>query len=155
MVDETWNPDDTHFELEMAIALAFNAHAKQVDKSGDPYILHPLRVMQKAYETDPRLAPAAVLHDVIEDTDQTASNLQSLGMSLGTVGLVVCLTHLPGEPRFDYIERIRTEPGAVVIKRFDIADNQTRLWKLDVETQRRLHDKYNADMLQLRTGQRA
>ena len=55
--------------LNLAIVVATNAHRGQKDKQGQPYILHPLRVM-----TNPRLVTddetiIAVLHDVLADTD--------------------------------------------------------------------------------------
>jgi (p)ppGpp synthase/HD superfamily hydrolase len=53
--------------LEKAIKIAVEAHAGQVDKAGQPYILHPLRCMLKV-ETDIQRI-SAVLHDVVEDTD--------------------------------------------------------------------------------------
>lgn len=36
-------------EIEIAIALAMKFHKGQVDKQGDEYILHPLRVMLPSY----------------------------------------------------------------------------------------------------------
>lgn len=51
--------------LTEAICLAARAHAGQTDKAGEPYILHPLRVMQAV---SPEARVVAVLHDVIEDT---------------------------------------------------------------------------------------
>lgn len=49
--------------LERAIEIAALAHAGQVDKAGEPYILHPLRVMLRVSGTHERMA--AVLHDVV------------------------------------------------------------------------------------------
>jgi len=51
--------------LERAVAIAAQAHAGQRDKAGEPYILHPLRVMLRM-ATD-ELQIVAVLHDVLED----------------------------------------------------------------------------------------
>lgn len=51
--------------LELAIQLAAAAHNDQTDKAGQPYILHPLRVMLAMATEEERLA--AVLHDVLED----------------------------------------------------------------------------------------
>ncbi|HUP50107.1 MAG TPA: GTP pyrophosphokinase, partial [Thermoanaerobaculia bacterium] len=55
--------------LERAIMIAVQAHAGQVDKAGEPYILHPLRVMLKLTSDEERIV--GVLHDVVEDTDWT------------------------------------------------------------------------------------
>jgi (p)ppGpp synthase/HD superfamily hydrolase len=56
--------------LEM-IKFAQMAHEGQVRKyTGEPYIVHPLRVAALSGD------PAAVLHDVIEDTSVTAEDLR-------------------------------------------------------------------------------
>jgi (p)ppGpp synthase/HD superfamily hydrolase len=51
--------------LERAIGIAAEAHARQVDKAGAPYVLHPLRMMLQMSSIDERIV--AVLHDVCED----------------------------------------------------------------------------------------
>jgi hypothetical protein len=51
--------------LDAAIAYATRAHAGQVDGAGEPYILHPLRVMGAVDTIEDKVV--AVLHDVIED----------------------------------------------------------------------------------------
>ena len=51
--------------LEQAIKIAVEAHTGQVDKGGNPYILHPLRVMLSLDTEQERIV--GVLHDVVED----------------------------------------------------------------------------------------
>ena len=51
--------------LEKAIKIAAEAHTGQVDKGGNPYILHPLRVMLSLNTEEERVV--GVLHDVVED----------------------------------------------------------------------------------------
>ena len=51
--------------LEKAIKIAVEAHTGQVDKGGNPYILHPLRVMLSLDTEEERIV--GVLHDVVED----------------------------------------------------------------------------------------
>ena len=53
--------------LERAIALAAEAHAGTPDKGGNPYILHPLRVMLAQTSHEARIV--AVFHDVLEDVE--------------------------------------------------------------------------------------
>jgi (p)ppGpp synthase/HD superfamily hydrolase len=55
--------------LDKAILIAARAHQGQTDKAGQPYILHPLRVMFSRRNEIERIC--AVLHDVIEDTNIT------------------------------------------------------------------------------------
>ena len=63
--------------LETTIAFAANAHAGQPDKGGQPYILHPLRVMLHVSESHERMT--AALHDVVEDTDVSLEALREQG----------------------------------------------------------------------------
>jgi (p)ppGpp synthase/HD superfamily hydrolase len=130
------------FSLSDAIALATSAHDGQVDKSGRPYIGHPLRVM--ASVTGEHAQMAAVLHDVIEDTPVTASDLLSRGCPSEVVDAVVALSHLPDEPQSDYLRRVAANPLALTVKRADIADNLSpgRMARLDAETRARLEIKY-------------
>ncbi len=60
--------------LGEANRVAVDAHARQLDKAGKPYILHPLRVMMTV--ESPSLDSArkvAVLHDVVEASAGTRS----------------------------------------------------------------------------------
>ena len=65
--------------LERAIAIAADAHAGARDKAGEPYILHCLRVMLRLGSEEERIA--AVLHDLLEDTNWTREDLQQEGFS--------------------------------------------------------------------------
>ena len=58
-------------------------HAKQFDKGGKPYILHPLAVMHKLRTDDFELMMIALAHDVIEDTNATYQELRDLGRVTG------------------------------------------------------------------------
>ena len=63
--------------LDKAIALATAAHAGQVDRYGQPYILHPLHLMAQMETAEEKMA--AILHDVVEDTPVTLAELQAEG----------------------------------------------------------------------------
>ena len=60
--------------LETAIAFALDVHQGQLDRAGQPYILHPLHLMCQMDTEDERLV--ALLHDTIEDSDRTLAELQ-------------------------------------------------------------------------------
>ena len=107
--------------LEDAIALAAHAHRGQVDKGGQPYILHVLRVMLRQEDETARLA--AVLHDVLEDTQVTLADLRSAGYSEPVCAAVDCLTRRSGETYEEMIERVATNPLARQVKLADLADN--------------------------------
>lgn len=130
------------FTVEDAVRIARAAHDGQVDKSGRPYIDHPLRVMRRVDGDHARMA--AVLHDVVEDTAVTAADLLAAGCPPPVVDTVLALTHLPGESQEDYLSRVAADPVAVVVKRADIADNTSpeRLARLDRATGERLRNKY-------------
>lgn len=130
------------FTVDDAIRIARAAHDGQVDKSGQPYIGHPLRVMGRVTGEHARMA--AVLHDVVEDTSVTAEDLLAAGCPAGVVATVLALSHRDGEAQEDYLARVKADPVAVVVKRADIADNTSppRLALLDEATQERLRAKY-------------
>ena len=89
--------------LERAIAIAAAAHTGQVDKAGQPYILHPLRVMLRVTSEHERIA--AVLHDVVEDTDVSLDRLIAEGFPSEVISAVEALTKRPGESRMDSAHR--------------------------------------------------
>jgi (p)ppGpp synthase/HD superfamily hydrolase len=111
--------------LSKAIAVAQVAHAEQLDKGGQPFIGHPLRVMAAlATRGVPEyVLEAAVLHDILEDTDTTEDDLLSFGISPEVVGIVEILTRTKQDKYFDYINRIKINPVATYIKLADIDDN--------------------------------
>jgi (p)ppGpp synthase/HD superfamily hydrolase len=107
--------------LERAIAIAAEAHAGQVDKAGQPYILHPLRVMFRMNSTTERMA--AVLHDVVEDSAVTLEALKAEGFPPEVVSAVDALTKRQGESRLDAAHRAKMDPMARLVKLADNAEN--------------------------------
>ncbi|MBX9937537.1 MAG: HD domain-containing protein [Burkholderiaceae bacterium] len=107
--------------LERAISLAAQAHAGQVDKAGQPYILHPLRVMLRVSTAEERIA--AILHDVVEDTSVTLEQLAEEGFSPTVVAAVEALTKRPGESRMEAAARAAENRVARTVKLADNAEN--------------------------------
>ena len=108
--------------LDNAIKLATDAHAGQVDKGGQPYILHPLRVMLAMAITDERIV--AVLHDVVEDTDVCCDDLYWVhGFKPDIVTAIAALTRRNGEDYFDFIRRVAANSIARAVKIADLRDN--------------------------------
>lgn len=107
--------------LEHAISLAAQAHAGQVDKAGQPYILHPLRVMLRVNTEEERIA--AVLHDVVEDTSITLEQLANEGFSQTVLAAVKALTKLPGESRMEAALRAAANQVSRTVKLADNAEN--------------------------------
>jgi len=67
-------------ELDHAIDVAAKAHHAQKRQSGEPYIIHPLEVAAILidWEMDIDTVLAGVLHDTVEDTEVTLSNIETL-----------------------------------------------------------------------------
>lgn len=110
-------------QLEKAIFIATQAHAAkgQKDKAGAPYILHPLRMMLRM--TTPAEMMAAVLHDVVEDTDWTLDALRREGFPTEVIAALDCLTKRAGEPYEEFIARIAPNDIARRVKLADLEDN--------------------------------
>ena len=107
--------------LEKAIALAATQHAGQLDKGGQAYILHPLRLMLQF--SNPTLQIIAVLHDILEDTSTTAEDLQALGFSAEIIRAIQALTKQTGESRLEAAKRTTLNPLATQVKYVDVLDN--------------------------------
>jgi len=109
--------------LDTALLLAVRAHSGQVDKCGEPYILHLLRVMiglgPSASEED---RCVAVLHDILEDTRVTLTELEDAKFPDDVVLAVDLLTR-NGEPYRQYLERLAKDPMARRVKLCDLRDN--------------------------------
>ena len=108
--------------LNQAIALAALAHEGQIDKSGAPYILHPLRVMLRCQGETAQIC--AVLHDVIEDTSWTLEALRKKGYSETVLATLAHLTRRTEESYEQFIDRLLADPLACQVKQADLADNQ-------------------------------
>ena len=107
--------------LQRAIEIAVDAHRKQSRKNGDPYILHPLRLMLAVDSPDAKIV--AVLHDVVEDTDVTMDDLIAEGFSQPVIDALTLVTHERDVSYEDYIQKIKSNPLATTIKLADLRDN--------------------------------
>lgn len=125
--------------LEKAIEIAVDGHKGQIDKFGNPYILHPLRVMFAMKTNDEKIV--GVLHDVIEDTKYTFEDLRNQGFSDKILKALDCITNRHLESYDDFIERIKTNRIAVNVKIADMEDNMDirRLKKINEKDTERLN----------------
>ena len=73
-----YHPSDDISLIEKAYEIARTAHEGQLRKSGEPYIIHPLYVaiILAGLELDKETLAAALLHDVVEDTDITYEEIE-------------------------------------------------------------------------------
>jgi (p)ppGpp synthase/HD superfamily hydrolase len=107
--------------LEDAIGLAVEAHRGHRDKAGQPYILHPLRVMFRLEGETERIV--GVLHDVVEDSHYTLDDLRQMGYSEQIVEAVDHLSRREHETYEELVKRAAAHPLARLVKLADLEDN--------------------------------
>lgn len=105
------------------IVLAANAHAHQFDKSGKPYILHPIQVMQYLQTDDIELMCIALGHDLLEDTHITVAFLRSEGFTERIIKGIISLTKTHGESYDLYQSAVKDNYDAVLVKLADLKHN--------------------------------
>ena len=108
--------------LERAIEIAAEAHRGQLDKAGNEYIGHPLRVMEMGKTEEEKIV--GVLHDVVEDSGWTFDALEAEGFSKEVLDALKCVTKKSENENYDdFIERVKKNPLAVAVKINDLTDN--------------------------------
>jgi len=133
--------------LAKAIQIAATAHLNQEDKSGKPYILHPLWVMNAVRHLGEDYMIVAVLHDVLEDTDWLPNDLKNEGFSTDIITALSLLIHVHSDPYEEYIKKLSFHPIAREIKLRDLEHNSriTRLKglrKKDFDRLEKYHKAY-------------
>lgn len=109
--------------LGKMLVLATNAHAGQFDRGGNPYILHPLKVMHYLKTDDEELMCMALGHDVVEDTSTTFKDLREAGMSERVIEGIRALTKMPGQTYDEYKEVVFASKDAMRVKMADLRHN--------------------------------
>lgn len=107
--------------LELAIKVATEAHAGQVDKSGKPYINHPQAVAASLTNTEYKIV--AYLHDVCEDTSITFDDLKDMGFTYRIVNSIRLLTKTDELTYEEYLRRLRMDSCARAVKMADLKHN--------------------------------
>lgn len=107
--------------LELALSIATEAHNGQFDKSGVDYIEHPIYVASQV-DTEEEKA-VALLHDVIEDSPFTAEELLLAGLPETVVAAVQILSKKKGQDYQTYLENVKSNPLARVVKLADLKHN--------------------------------
>ena len=119
-----------------AMHIAYRAHHGQLDKSGAPYIFHPIHLAEQM--DDEFSCCAALLHDVVEDTDVTLDDLRK-DFPEAIVEAVRLLTHIKGVPDVEYLTAIKSNPVALKVKLADNAHNsdQSRCCGMEVPEEKK------------------
>lgn len=123
-----------------AMKIAYNAHLNQVDKSGVPYIYHPIHLAEQM-DTEIECI-VALLHDVVEDTDITFEQLEK-EFPRKVIEVLKLLTHDKNIDYMEYVKNLKVNPIAKKVKIADIKHNsdETRLEKITEKDVAR-RDKY-------------
>lgn len=109
--------------LNKMLVLATSRHAGQFDRGGNPYILHPLKVMYYLKSDDEELQCIALAHDLVEDTDTTYAELREMGFTERIIQGIAALTKNPGESYDEYKLRVKDNPDAIKVKMADLRHN--------------------------------
>lgn len=110
-----------------AMKLCYEAHKNQKDKGGMPYVFHPLHLAEQM--TTEETAIAALLHDVVEDTEITLDDITEMGFPSSVIDALALLTHKESVQYMDYVAKIKSNPIALAVKLADLRHNSdlTRL----------------------------
>lgn len=129
-------------KTKKAIKLCCEAHAGQTDKSGLPYVHHPLHLAEQMDDEDSTVV--ALLHDIVEDTSYTLDDLESMGYGDSVIDALRLLTHDDSVPYLDYVRDIAKSPLARKVKLADLAHNSdlTRLDHEPTEQDLKRYHKY-------------
>lgn len=109
-----------------AMIIAYEAHKNQVDKSGVPYIYHPIHVAEQMDTENECII--ALLHDVVEDTNVTFKQLEEV-FSKEIIDILKLLTREENIEYDEYIKRKKNNSIACKVKIADLTHNldKTRL----------------------------
>jgi len=127
-----------------AMRIAYEAHKEQTDYVKIPYIYHPIHLAEQMI--DEVSVCAALLHDVVEDTELTFEELKLQGIPDEVIDVLKLLTHIDELPCLDYVMNIKKSKNktAIAIKLADLLHNSdvTRFDVIDEESKIR-NEKYH------------
>ena len=129
-------------QTKKAMKLCFEAHKEQLDRGGLPYVFHPFHVAEQM--RDELTTCAALLHDVVEDTDYSLDDLREMGFDERVLRALSLLTHDKSIPYLDYVARAGKDPIARAVKLADLRHNRdlSRMDTVDEKALRRA-EKYD------------
>lgn len=123
--------------------ICFEAHRDQLDKTGIPYVFHPIHLAEQM--DDEASVCVALLHDVVEDSSMTFDALSEEGFGEEIISALRLLTHDKSVPYMDYVADIKKNPLAKKVKLADLSHNSD-LTRLDTVGEKDIArvDKYKA-----------
>ena len=114
--------------VRQAYKIAKEAHKYQKDKSGTEYIIHPMTVASNVGNNISAII-LALLHDIVEDHSSKYNiNILKREIHLGVyeVEALKLLTHDKSVPYFDYIDKIKSNELAIIVKLADLKHNSDK-----------------------------
>jgi len=106
--------------LKEALQIAVAAHEGQVDKAGEPYIDHPVRIAGMVEGEDAKVV--ALLHDVVEDSDVSLDDLAEV-FPARIVAAVDAVSRRADETYFEFVARAALDPLGKIVKHADLQDH--------------------------------
>lgn len=103
-----------------AARIAYRAHEGQLDKCGQPYVFHPFHLAEQM--DDEVSTCVALLHDVVEDSPMTITDLER-DFPPEVTEAVQLLTHEDDVDYYDYVRAIKGHALATKVKLADLAHN--------------------------------
>ena len=110
-------------KTKRAMQIAYEAHHGQLDKSGVPYIYHPIHLAEQM-DTETETI-VALLHDVVEDTPVTMEDL-SEEFSEEVIEALKLLTHDENEDYMSYVQKLKQNPISKKVKKADLKYNSDK-----------------------------
>lgn len=144
------NSDEEKEEIRKAYLFADMKHRGQFRKSGEAYIIHPLNVgiILTTIYADSETIEAALLHDVLEDTDCTKDEMEKefgsevTKLVLGVTKLSKIHFSTENDYLIDYYKKIivgiSEDVRAIIVKLADRLHNMRTLWALPTEKQHKI-----------------
>lgn len=128
-------------KTKKAMKLCFQAHKNQLDKSGIPYVFHPIHLAEQMQDEETTLV--ALLHDVVEDSDYSLEDLRAMGFGDSVLEALALMTHDEKVPYMDYVAGIKPNGIARAVKIADLKHNSdlSRLDTVDAKAMERV-EKY-------------
>ncbi len=108
-------------EINKAIKLAYEKHQGQFDKNGLPYVFHPWHLAEQMIDEDSIIV--ALLHDILEDTDTSVTDLVAMGFKKEVIDTLVILNRHEDTDYFEYIKMIAQNELAKKVKLADLYHN--------------------------------
>lgn len=120
-------------DINTALKIAKDAHRRQLDKGGESYIFHPIRVALHLETEEEKIV--ALLHDVVEDSEYSIKILKEYLFSDSVIEALTLLTKNKCMEYQTYIENIKKNELATKVKIADLIDNldTTRLPTLTIQ----------------------